>query len=110
MQAAIPQPGSPATAEFYQMMEYHLGWRDEHFAPATADTGKLIRPLLAILASRTLGGVDAQALPLAAALQLIHDFSLIHDDIEDHSYQRRGRTTLWTLWGLEIGINAGDGM
>lgn len=110
MQAAIPQPASSEAAEFYQMMEYHLGWRDEQLAPATANTGKLIRPLLAILACRTLGGGDAHALPLAAALQLIHDFSLIHDDIEDHSSQRRGRTTLWTLWGLEIGINTGDGM
>lgn len=110
MQAAIPQPASPEAADFYQMMEYHLGWRDEQLAPAMADTGKLIRPLLAVLACRTLGGVDAHALPLAAALQLIHDFSLIHDDIEDHSPQRRGRTTLWTLWGREIGINTGDGM
>lgn len=110
MQAAIPQPACPEAADFYQMMEYHLGWRDEQLAPAMADTGKLIRPLLAVLACRTLGGVDAHALPLAAALQLIHDFSLIHDDIEDHSPQRRGRTTLWTLWGREIGINTGDGM
>jgi geranylgeranyl diphosphate synthase type I len=92
------------------MMEYHLGWRDEQLAPAAAGTGKLIRPLLAILACRTLGGVDAHVLPLAAALQLVHDFSLIHDDIEDHSPQRRGRSTVWSLWGLEIGINVGDGM
>lgn len=110
MQDAFPLPASPEAAEFYRMMEYHLGWRDERLAPATADTGKLIRPLLAILACRTLGGLDAHALPLAAALQLLHDFSLIHDDIEDHSPQRRGRATLWTLWGLEIGINTGDGL
>jgi geranylgeranyl diphosphate synthase type I len=47
---------------------------------------------------------------LAAAVQLIHDFSLIHDDIEDHSEQRRGRPTLWKLRGPELAINAGDGM
>ena len=110
MHAAFPRPTTSELAEYYGMMEYHLGWRDEQLAPAAAGTGKLIRPLLAILACRTLGGVDAHVLPLAAALQLVHDFSLIHDDIEDHSPQRRGRSTVWSLWGQEIGINVGDGM
>ncbi len=110
MQAAFPRPAISELAEYYGMMEYHLGWRDEQLRPAAAGSGKLIRPLLAILACRTLGGVDAHVLPLAAALQLVHDFSLIHDDIEDHSPQRRGRSTVWRLWGLEIGINVGDGM
>ena len=51
-----------------------------------------------------------QVLPLAAGIQLIHDFSLIHDDIEDNSDTRRGRPTVWKLWGLAQGINAGDRM
>lgn len=110
MRAAFPRADDPALDDYYKLMEYHLGWRDESLAPAPADTGKLIRPQLALLACRALGGDDAHALPLAAAVQLLHDFSLIHDDIEDHSEQRRGRTTLWKLWGLELGINAGDGM
>ena len=110
MRAAFPQADDPALEDYYKLMEYHLGWRDESLAPALADTGKLIRPQLALLACRALGGSDAHALPLAAAVQLLHDFSLIHDDIEDHSEQRRGRRTLWKLWGLELGINAGDGM
>lgn len=110
MRSVIPQPTEPELQQYYQMMEYHLGWRDEQLNPAQADAGKLIRPTLALLACSTLGGSDAQALPLAAALQILHDFTLIHDDIEDHSLQRRGRATLWTIWGLELGINAGDGM
>ncbi len=110
MRAAFPQSDDPAIHDYYKLMEYHLGWRDESLAPVAAETGKLIRPQLALLACRALGGDDAHALPLAAAVQLLHDFSLIHDDIEDHSEQRRGRTTLWKLWGLELGINAGDGM
>jgi geranylgeranyl diphosphate synthase type I len=56
------------------------------------------------------GGDPALALPLAAGIQLIHDFSLIHDDIEDNSDTRRGRTTVWKQWGLAQGLNAGDGM
>jgi geranylgeranyl diphosphate synthase type I len=110
MQAAFPAPDDPALREYYHLMEYHLGWRDEQLAPAPADAGKLIRPRLVLLACRALGGAEDQALPLAAGIQLLHDFSLIHDDIEDHSAQRRGRATVWTLWGLEIGINVGDGM
>lgn len=97
-------------ARFYQMQEYHLGWRDEHLRPATADPGKLIRPQLALLACQAAGGNPRQALPLAAGVQLLHDFTLIHDDIEDNSTTRRGRPTVWSIWGLAQGINAGDGM
>ncbi len=97
-------------ARFYQMQEYHLGWLDQSLAPAESDPGKLIRPQLVLLACRAAGGDPAQALPLAAGIQLLHDFTLIHDDIEDNSDTRRGRATLWSLWGLAQGINAGDGM
>ncbi len=100
----------PAVAGFYQMMEYHLGWRDQTFQPQQADSGKLIRPQLCLLACRIAGSPLAQALPVAAALQLLHDFTLVHDDIEDRSDQRRGRTTAWRLWGEAQGINMGDGM
>ncbi|MBU6333772.1 MAG: polyprenyl synthetase family protein [Chloroflexi bacterium] len=109
MAAAFPQ-AEARVARFYAMQEYHLGWRDARLAPADSDPGKLIRPRLVLLACRAVGGDAAQALPLAAAIQLIHDFSLIHDDIEDDSATRRGRPTLWHLWGLAQGINAGDGM
>ena len=110
MQAAIPQPADPNVRAMYDIMEYHLGWRDEQLALASSNPGKMIRPTLAVLACTALGGDAQQALPLAAALQLLHDFTLIHDDIEDHSAQRRGRTTVWKLWGEELAINVGDGM
>lgn len=95
---------------FYAMQEYHLGWRNEDLTPADADPGKLIRPQLVLLACAAAGGDPHQALPLAAGIQLLHDFSLIHDDIEDDSAMRRGRRTLWHIWGLAHGINAGDAM
>ncbi len=97
-------------ARFYQMQEYHLGWRDERLEPAAADPGKLIRPQLVLLACQAAGGDPRQALPLAAGVQLLHDFTLIHDDIEDNSATRRGRPTVWSIWGLAQGINVGDGM
>lgn len=109
MRAAFPA-AQPALQPFYAMMQYHLGWLNERFQPTTASSGKLLRPLLVVLANRVFGGRDEQALPLAAGIQLLHDFSLIHDDIEDNSATRRGRATTWRLWGLAQGINAGDGM
>ena len=97
-------------AQFYAMQQYQLGWRDEQLAAADVDPGKLLRPYLALLACRAAGGDERQALPLAAGIQLVHDFSLIHDDIEDNSDTRRGRPTVWKLWGLAQGINTGDGL
>ncbi|HMQ29314.1 MAG TPA: polyprenyl synthetase family protein [Chloroflexaceae bacterium] len=109
MRAVFPA-AEARVAGFYQMQEYHLGWRDQALAPTESDPGKLIRPQLVLLACQAAGGDPAQAVPLAAGVQLLHDFTLIHDDIEDNSDTRRGRATLWSLWGLAQGINAGDGM
>jgi len=109
MRAAFPAV-QERVAQFYAMQEYQLGWRDEQLAPTHVDPGKLLRPQLTLLACRAAGGDPQQALPLAAGIQLIHDFSLIHDDIEDNSDTRRGRPTVWKLWGLAQGINTGDGM
>ena len=109
MRAAFPE-AEAQVAQFYRMQEYQLGWRDEQLAPAGFEAGKLLRPRLSLLACRVAHGDARQALPLAAGIQLIHDFSLIHDDIEDQSTTRRGRPTVWKLWGLAQGINTGDGM
>lgn len=97
-------------APLYHMMAYHLGWLDEHFCPVQGSTGKRIRPLLCLLACEAAGGDWHRALPAAAAVELVHNFSLIHDDIEDNSATRRGRPTVWALWGLAQGINVGDAM
>ena len=93
---------------FYGMMHYHMGWVDENFEPKLSYTGKMIRPILTLLCCEAAGGDWQQALPAAAAVQTVHDFSLVHDDIEDGSPTRRGRTTVWTIWGLPQGINVGD--
>jgi geranylgeranyl diphosphate synthase type I len=109
MRTAFPD-AEAQVAQFYAMMEYHLGWRDGELRPSNLDPGKLLRPQMALLAACAVGGSAARALPLAAGIQLIHDFSLIHDDIEDNSDTRRGRATVWKKWGLAQGINTGDGM
>jgi geranylgeranyl diphosphate synthase type I len=111
----------PELATFYGQMEYHLGWREADFTPVEAHPGKLLRPALVLLgcelAVGTSGGdraarADAvtRALPAAAAVELVHNFSLIHDDIEDRDEVRRHRPTVWRLWGQPQAINTGDGM
>lgn len=97
-------------APHYGMMRYHLGWADEHFHLKPAPSGKRLRPILCLLSCAELGGDPSQALPAAAAIELIHNFSLIHDDIEDGDELRHHRPTVWKVWGVPLGINAGDGM
>lgn len=94
----------------YSMLRYHLGWADAEGRPVEAGTGKALRPALCLLACEAVGGNWRRALPAAAALELVHNFSLIHDDIQDGDRQRRHRPTVWALWGKSQAINAGDAM
>ncbi|MBN1890889.1 MAG: polyprenyl synthetase family protein [Thermoflexales bacterium] len=111
MQVNLPLEAPPgALRAYYGMLHYHLGWADEYFEPAASRSGKRVRPVLCLLACEAAGGRFEAALPAAAAIELLHNFSLIHDDIEDSSPTRRGRTTVWKLWGLSQAINAGDGL
>ncbi|MFP3895305.1 MAG: polyprenyl synthetase family protein [Anaerolineales bacterium] len=97
-------------APLYGMMRYHMGWLDSDFRPHEAPGGKRLRPIICLLACEAVGGPWRAALPAAAAIELIHNFSLIHDDIEDHSETRRHRPTVWHLWGIAQGVNTGDTM
>jgi len=97
-------------ATYYGMMRYHLGWLDEALRPVEANSGKRLRPMLCLLSCEAAGGDPRQALPAAAALELIHNFSLVHDDIQDTSRTRRGRRAVWDVWGEAHGINVGDGL
>ncbi|MCS6962635.1 polyprenyl synthetase family protein [Thermoflexus sp.] len=110
MRAAVGGPAHPSERLFYGMLAYHLGWVDAQLQPARHDAGKRIRPMLCLLACAACGGDPARALPAAAAIELLHNFSLIHDDIQDRSETRRGRPTVWALWGIAQAINAGDAL
>jgi geranylgeranyl diphosphate synthase type I len=102
--------GHDALSRFYGMMQYHMGWLDANLGPVRAPIGKRLRPLLCLLTCEAVGGRVEHALPAAAAIELLHNFSLIHDDIEDVSETRRHRPTVWKLWGMPHGINSGDAM
>lgn len=103
-------PPTDTTDPFWGMMHYHLGWLDERFLPSQASMGKRLRPVFTLLACQAEGGSIEKALPAAVAVELLHNFSLVHDDIQDNSDTRRGRTTAWTLWGAPQSINMGDAM
>lgn len=94
----------------YDMLRYHLGWLDEQGNVQSGYAGKALRPTLCLLASEATGGVYQQALPAAAALEFVHNFSLIHDDVQDNDRERRHRPTLWMIWGKPQAINAGTAM
>jgi geranylgeranyl diphosphate synthase type I len=107
---AVVQSTDPRQAALFGMLHYHLGWADAAFNPCHTETGKRIRPVLCLLTCAACGGDWQQALPAAAGVELLHNFSLIHDDIEDRDRTRRGRPTLWALWGEAQAINAGDAL
>jgi geranylgeranyl diphosphate synthase type I len=109
LQAIVRAPHHSLEA-YYGMMRYHLGWMGEALQPIQANSGKRLRPMLCLLSCEAAGGNPQQALPSAVALELVHNFSLVHDDIEDGSPLRRGRRAVWDIWGEAHGINAGDGL
>jgi geranylgeranyl diphosphate synthase type I len=86
------------------ILSYHLGWQ----ADGQQIMGKRVRPLLTLLSCAAVGGDWKAALPVSSSIELIHNFSLIHDDIEDGSETRRGMTTIWKRWGIPRAINIGD--
>lgn len=99
-----------AAPGFRTMVRYPLGWSDENGMPYTGQTGKRVRPLFMLLCAEAAGGDWRQALPAAAAVELLHNFSLVHDDIQDASPLRHGRPTVWQVWGVARAINAGDAL
>lgn len=93
-------------AEYEAMFYYQMDWDVD----SAASRGKRVRPLLLLLTVYAAGGDWQNALPAASSLELMHNFSLIHDDIQDKSYTRRGKDTIWVKWGEAQAINCGDAL
>ncbi|WP_433873262.1 family 2 encapsulin nanocompartment cargo protein polyprenyl transferase [Saccharopolyspora sp. CA-218241] len=89
---------------------FHLGWWDEHGNPIRADRGKTVRPAMVLLSAAAVGGDPAAAVPAAVAVELVHNFSLLHDDVMDGDVTRRHRPTAWTMFGSGPAILAGDAL
>ncbi|MDA3628880.1 family 2 encapsulin nanocompartment cargo protein polyprenyl transferase [Saccharopolyspora oryzae] len=93
-----------------QVAGYHFGWWDEHGNPVRADRGKALRPAMVLLTASAVGGDPAVAVPAAVAVELVHNFSLLHDDVMDGDVTRRHRPTAWTVFGSGPAILAGDAL
>ena len=100
---AVPAEGTP----LFEMVRYQLGWPDPRRPEGLPNLGKCLRPSLCLFACETLGGDRAQALPAAAGIELLHNFSLIHDDIEDGDELRHHRPTVWKAYGRDPAMLAG---
>lgn len=94
----------------WQMIDYHFGWDADSAARGARTAGKRVRPVLMALVAQAIAGDYRHVLPAAAALEFLHNFTLIHDDVMDRSLERRHRRTVWAIWGSDQAINAGDGL
>lgn len=89
---------------------YHLGWCDEQGHPIQASGGKAIRPGLALMVTDAVAGRPEPGIPGGVAVELVHNFSLIHDDLMDRDTTRRHRRTVWTIWGDPTAVLVGDAL
>jgi len=108
LQRQVARLDEPRTRIFYEMLTYHMGWSGEGAGPDA--TGKRIRPLFVLLVVASCVSEWLCASPAAAAIELVHNFSLVHDDIQDNSEKRRGRLTVWKKWNIPQAINVGDAL
>lgn len=95
------------TARMYNMLRYFMGYVDENFTPSAEGSGKRFRPSLCLFIAGAYGARE-KALEAAVAIELFHNFTLIHDDVEDRDEYRRNKPTVWKLWGVNHAINSGD--
>lgn len=118
LQHQVARLDQPRTKPFHEMLTYHMGWTGDGAGLEAA--GKRIRPLLVLLSTASIKEEAIQdkgnglywlhAKSAAASVELIHNFSLVHDDIQDNSDKRRGRNTVWVNWGAPMAINVGDAL
>ncbi|GAA1684867.1 family 2 encapsulin nanocompartment cargo protein polyprenyl transferase [Fodinicola feengrottensis] len=97
-------------ASMARMAGYHFGWWDEYGTAVRAGGGKALRPALVLAAAKTVGCTGPDAVPAAAAVELVHNFSLVHDDVIDGDETRRHRETVWKVFGASPAILAGDAL
>lgn len=89
---------------------YHFGWSTADGQPATGGGGKAVRAALALLSAEAAGAPRRVGLPGAVAVELVHNFSLLHDDVMDRDVMRRHRPTVWAVWGTASAILTGDAL
>ncbi|SCL21826.1 geranylgeranyl diphosphate synthase, type I [Micromonospora pallida] len=106
LQAAV----ATLPAAMTRVVGYHFGWLDAAGQPAGVYRGKALRPAFTLAAARAVGADPGSALPAAVAVELVHNFSLLHDDVMDRDTTRRHRPTAWTVFGTDNAILAGNAL
>jgi len=106
LRAAVDRLASPMDT----VAAYHFGWIDAAGNPADGDGGKAVRPALAVLSAQAAGAAPEVGVPGAVAVELVHNFSLLHDDLMDGDEQRRHRDTVWKVHGPAQAILVGDAL
>ncbi|WP_432055408.1 polyprenyl synthetase family protein [Streptomyces sp. bgisy022] len=106
LRAAVDRLAPPMDA----VAAYHFGWIDAQGRPADGDGGKAVRPALAVLSAEVTGAAPQTGVPGAVAVELVHNFSLLHDDLMDGDEQRRHRDTVWKVHGPAQAILVGDAL
>ncbi|MGO4751004.1 polyprenyl synthetase family protein [Streptomyces sp. NPDC000941] len=106
LRAAVDRLASPMDT----VAAYHFGWIDAQGRPAAGDGGKAVRPALALLSAEVAGQAAEVGVPGAVAVELVHNFSLLHDDLMDGDEQRRHRDTVWKVHGPAQAILVGDAL
>lgn len=91
-------------------VEYHLGWRAADGSDVPGRSGKFVRPALAVLSAEAAGAPASVGVPGAVAVELLHNFSLVHDDVIDRDAERRHRPTVWAQFGVATAVIAGDAL
>ncbi len=110
IEPALRRTVDELTPAMRTIARYHFGWADEHGNDTPGNSGKALRPALTLLSARA-AGVDATpAVPAAVAVELVHNFSLLHDDVMDGDAERRHRRTAWKVFGIPAAILAGDAL
>jgi geranylgeranyl diphosphate synthase type I len=110
VRAALHEAVQRLDADTRAVTSYHFGWSDTDGNPVAGNGGKSIRSGLALLAAEAVGGTPECALPGAVAVELVHNFSLIHDDLMDRDTTRRHRPTVWAVWGDPTAVLVGDAL
>ncbi|MEU9603532.1 polyprenyl synthetase family protein [Streptomyces sp. NPDC048057] len=106
LRAAVDRLAPPMNT----VSSYHFGWIDAQGRPAEGDGGKAVRPALALLSAEAAGAAPEVGVPGAVAVELVHNFSLLHDDLMDGDEQRRHRDTVWKVHGPAQAILVGDAL
>ena len=110
LQAALRASLASSAPPLGTMLRYHMGWETAEGIPSESGSGKGLRPALCLFTCEAVGGSPNAAMAAAVALELIHNFSLIHDDIQDLDIERHGRQTVWAVWGKPKALLAGNTM